>query len=205
MFRVVAIGSALAASLGVLPLIASGKVLLAAPYRPAKAATPFAESLEGLAAPEVRAKDLARRRLLQMGPDQAHRLHAVRDELSEMLSKSKDLKSADSDKAVPAIRYFEKYGAAEYVALALANSNDSVVITAVKSLSDLNAKSVLPQVLDALKHHNFIKEGSEEATIHEILVASLLRLVNKLSGKEYKASPVDTEAIADIIKDARKK
>jgi hypothetical protein len=193
--------------LSVLAVIIFGMILVAVPSSaaPGKGGTPFAEGLEGLADKDAKTKDLFKRRLLQPGPGQAERLQAVRDELNEMLSKYEDLKSTEKDKAVSAIRYFSKYEAAEYIAVALKNSKEDIIIAAVESLSELKAKSVLPQVLDALERNNFVAEGSETATIHTILVSSLLKLVNKLSDKEYKASPTDTEAIANIIKNARKK
>jgi hypothetical protein len=203
MTRTSGMGGALVVAVAVLAATATGKLLVAVP-NPAASTGAFAADLGSLADGDAKAKDLAKRHLLRAGLVRIRRLQAVRDELSEMLGKYEDLKSDDRDKAVPAVRYFEKYGAAEFVAVALENSNPDVLLPALKSLSDLNTKSVLPQVLDALERNNFIQQGYEEASLHIGVVMRLLRLVNKLSGKDYKVGPFDTEGIAAMIKEARK-
>jgi hypothetical protein len=172
---------------------------------PTPTPSPTARALEDLASKDEKAKRLARECLLRPGPGQISKLKAVRDQLNEMLAMAEDLKSPKRDKAVAAVEYFTNNGAAEYVVLALANPNREAWPAAIEGLSKLNQKSVLPKVLDALEKNNFVQEGSEVATVHRRINTSLIQLVGKLTGKAYKADPLDTEAVDDIIKDARKK
>ncbi len=165
----------------------------------------LSKALEDLGAKDVQQRDSARRSLLQAGPGSVGTLQEIRGALAEILSMHADLKSPNGDKAVTAVQYFTKYKAADYVAVALSSANAGALLAAIDGLSVLKAKSVLPEVLNALEKNNFIQEGSEQSTVHQKVVAGLITLLRDLSGREYRAQPDETDKIRSIVEDARKR
>jgi hypothetical protein len=86
------------------------------------------------------------------------------------------------------------------IALGLGSEVIDQRVEAARALGRLGDRSAVPCLLEALRANNFIQEGSEIATVHEIYKEELVRVLSELTGQRFAVGNyVTTRQIEDVI------
>lgn len=116
------------------------------------------------------------------------------------------LESTNTTEAIKAIQTLGTKKMARPIARALRHPHANVKLAAIMQLAELKDSRVTYDVVEALERHNYVQEGSEEATAHQVIIRRLISLLSDLTETNYKLdNPNNVSRVQEIVKSAKEK
>jgi len=111
--------------------------------------------------------------------------------------------SANPSGACAGLEVFVRLDAKEVIRESLLNPRKNVVgwglvIVAAKATKNTNDEKALPHLIYVLSQNNYPQEGSEEATIHQIMKRELVEAIQQITHLDIKVSEIDADSTEEV-------